>query len=281
MSNRIVVVGSKGFIGSSLISYLKLTGSAFLAISRDEFDLLNEKKCKEISNILLPTDVIVFSSAVTPARSSKDVTNSMLMLQNFIDSVSSLTLAGFVLISSDSVYGDFQGMVNESYPYNPNTFHGLSQVAREIILNSSSLKSKTILRLCAVYGKGDTHNSYGPNRCVTQLINKEPIKVFGSVLNVRDHIYIQDVVKIIGLIAQSKISGIFNVASGYTYSFREVALACKDIFRANSIIEFVGSEGPILKKIIDVSKIQELSLDLIPCNLETGLTQWKLQEGKI
>lgn len=276
MSERLVVVGGRGFIGSSLVSYLKQNHIPFLSIARNEFDLLNKNDCEAIRKILLPTDVIVFCSAITPARSSKDVIDSILMLQNFIDAISNLTIKGFVLISSDAVYGDFHGIINEESPYNPNTLHGLTQVAREIIFNTSHLEHKSILRLCAVFGPGDTHNSYGPNRFVNQIRHNSSIKVLGLGANVRDHLYIVDAVKIIALFALSHISGVFNLASGFTLSFKEVAMACREEFSPNTLIEFVGSEGPIFHKIIDVTRLRNLSLGHTPKNFDLGLAQWRV-----
>lgn len=276
MSERLVVVGGKGFIGGSLVSHLKRNRLAFLSITRDEFDLLNKNDCKAIRNILLPTDVIVFCSAITPARSSEDVVDSILMLQNFIDAISNLAIKSFTLISSDAVYGDFHGTIDEESPYNPNTFHGLTQVAREIILNTSYLEHKSILRLCAVFGPGDTHNSYGPNRFVNQIRNNNSITVLGLGANKRDHLYIDDAVKIIALFALSNISGVFNLASGFTRSFKEVAMACRQEFSPNAAIEFVGSEGPIFHKIIDVTRLRNLSLGHTPKSFELGLAQWRV-----
>lgn len=276
MSERLVVVGGKGFIGGSLVSHLKRNHIAFLSITRDEFDLLNKNDCKAICNILLPTDVIVFCSAITPARSSKDVIDSILMLQNFIDAISNLAIKGFILISSDAVYGDFHGTIDEESPYSPSTFHGLTQVAREIILNTSYLEHKSILRLCAVFGPGDTHNSYGPNRFVNQIRNNDLITVLGLGANKRDHLYIDDAVKIIALFALANISGVFNLASGFTLSFKEVAMACRQEFSPNAAIEFVGSEGPIFDKIIDVTRLRNLSLGHTPKSFELGLAQWRV-----
>jgi len=281
-TKRIVVVGGKGFIGSSLVSHLEAVKFPTLLISRSEFDLLNKDDCEAISAILLPTDIIVFASAITPARSPKDVIDSMSMLHNFLIAVSGNALDGFVLVSSDAVYGDFDGSVSENSPRNPNTFHGLAQLAREMILDSSHIGRKVILRLCAVYGPGDTHNSYGPNRFISQIINKEPIKVLGSGLNRRDHIYIEDVVRLIVAVAQSGVSGTFNLASGVTYSFRDVAMACKEEFGQRSPIEYVGSEGFITNRIINVNRIRDFSEDSILRPLNLGLKQWKVhQESQI
>ena len=44
-------------------------------------------------------------------------------------------------------------------------------------------KNLTILRPTLIYGFGDTHNSYGPNRFFNQIIEKREINIFGEGLD--------------------------------------------------------------------------------------------------
>ena len=53
-------------------------------------------------------------------------------------------------------------------------------------------KNLCIVRPTLVYGEGDPHNGYGPNRFI-KLIKKKPIELFGRGEELRDHVWINDV----------------------------------------------------------------------------------------
>ena len=274
---RVVVVGCNGFIGKALLRHLDTHKISSVGFSKEEFNLLETSTSKKIESVLQRDDHVVFTSAIAPSRSPKDVQNTIKMADTFCLSLTNLNIKQVVLISSDSVYGDKSGLIDENSPCDPNSYHGLAQLSREIIFKNSAIKNLAILRLCAVYGSGDTHNGYGPNRFVSQILNSESIKVFGNGINRRDHIYISDVIDLIIKTITSNFSGILNVVSGKSYAFSDVAEKCKHIFNPNSIIEFNGFEGDIIAKNFDNSKIGENFPDFKALNLDSGLTYWKSQ----
>jgi nucleoside-diphosphate-sugar epimerase len=134
-----------------------------------------------------------------------------------------------------------------------------------------------ILRVCAVYGEGDTHNGYGPNRFINQIKNSETIKVFGEGLNFRDHIHINDVVNLIIRSLKTNFTGTLNIVTGKSYSFHDVAEKCRSIFSPQTKIENSGTEGEIIVKSFDISKINETFPDFTAMNLDAGLALCKKQ----
>jgi nucleoside-diphosphate-sugar epimerase len=274
-SFRVVVVGCNGFIGKALTAELSKLGINHVGLSKEEFNLLDERVSEKLKKIIQPTDHIVFTSAIAPSKSPADVQKSIKMVETFTSALADNPCKQVVLISSDAVYGDRSGMLDEKSPCNPNSFHGLAQLSREIVFQDQIGLNLAILRVCAVYGNGDTHNGYGPNRFLRQIENSEPIRIFGEGLNVRDHICIEDVVKIVINSIEINFSGILNVVSGYSYTFMEVAQKCKKIFSPSSHIEKQGSEGEILIKQFNASQIQELFPDIKTTDLDTGLSNWK------
>jgi nucleoside-diphosphate-sugar epimerase len=80
-----------------------------------------------------------------------------------------------------------------------------------------------VLRPCAVYGAGDTHNSYGPNRFLRTAIEQKKITLFGAGEEQRDHLFIGDLTQIIRLCLLHRSTGVLNVVSGSSVSFRNVA----------------------------------------------------------
>jgi UDP-glucose 4-epimerase len=274
---RVVVVGCNGFIGGAVAKELNNLGIETLGISKEDFNLLEETTSLKLNRILREDDQIVFTSAIAPSKSAKDVRKSIKMAEVFCNSISELNIKQVILISSDAVYGDKAGLFNELSSCDPNSFHGLAQLSREIVLRNGKIKNLAILRLCAVYGEGDTHNGYGPNRFINQIRNSESIKVFGDGLNFRDHIHIDDVVNLIIRSLKTNLSGALNVVSGKSYSFRDVAEKCQKIFNPQTEIENSGDEGEIIVKSFDNSKICETFPDFTAKDLVSGLMHWKKQ----
>ena len=274
---RVVVVGCNGFIGSSVIKALSNLGIENLGIAKEDYNLLEEYTSSKLNKILKEDDQIVFTSAIAPSKSAQDVRKSIKMAEVFCNSISELNIKQVILISSDSVYGDKSGLFNELSSCDPNSFHGLAQLSREVVLRNSSIKNLAILRVCAVYGEGDTHNGYGPNRFINQIRNSEGIKVFGEGLNFRDHIHIDDVVNLIIRSLKNNLSGTLNVVSGKSYSFRDVAEKCREIFNPQAEIYNSGSEGEIVMKSFDNSRISETFPDFTAIDLLSGLARWKKQ----
>jgi UDP-glucose 4-epimerase len=274
---RIVVVGCNGFIGRAVVDELNSLGIESIGIAKEDFDLLEDTTSSKLKGLLRENDQIVFTSAIAPSKCAEDVRKSIKMAEVFCNSLSELNIKQVVLISSDSVYGNKGGLFNELSACDPNSFHGLAQLSREVILQNSNIKNLAILRVCQVYGEGDTHNGYGPNRFFGQIKNSEPIKVFGEGLNVRDHIHINDVVKLIIRSLKTNFSGTLNIATGKSYSFLDVAEKCRSIFSPQTKIEYSGTEDEIFVKGFDISKINETFPDFTAMNLDAGLAFWKKQ----
>jgi nucleoside-diphosphate-sugar epimerase len=272
---RVVVVGCNGFIGKAVINELNSLGIENIGIAKEEFNLLEDTTSLKLKGVLRENDQIVFTSAIAPSKSAEDVRKSIKISEVFCNSLSELNIKQVVLISSDSVYGDKGGLFNELSSCDPNSFHGLAQLSREVILQNSNIKNLAILRVCPVYGEGDTHNGYGPNRFINQIRNSEEIEIFGEGLNFRDHIYIDDVVNLIIRSLKSNFVGTLNIVSGKSYSFSDVADKCRTIFSPLSKIRNSGIEGEIIIKGFDISKINETFPDFKAMNLADGLALWK------
>jgi UDP-glucose 4-epimerase len=274
---RVVVIGCNGFIGNAVMAELNNLGIENIGLSKEDFNLLDDSTSFKLREILKKNDHVVFTSAIAPSKSAEDVSKSLKMAEVFCKSLDDLELEQVILISSDSVYGDRSGLFNEESACNPNSFHGLSQLSREIVFQNFNVKNLAILRICAVYGEGDTHNGYGPNRFINQLKKSEPINLFGEGQNFRDHIHINDVVELTIRCIKTNFTGTLNIVSGKSYSFLEVAEKCKMAFNSDAQIRKSGTEGPIIIKSFDNSKICVTFPDFTAMNLENGLVLWRSQ----
>jgi nucleoside-diphosphate-sugar epimerase len=132
-------------------------------------------------------------------------------------------LAQIVNIGSDAIYADGPVPLAEDSPTAPTTLHGVMHLAREIVLREAVTAPLVLLRPSLLYGAGDPHNGYGPNRFRRLAVKGEPITLFGEGEERRDHVLIDDLAELVRLVLCRRSSGVLNVASGEAVSFRAVA----------------------------------------------------------
>src|SRR5207249_12306688 len=111
----------------------------------------------------------------------------------------------------------------------PTTLYGLMHLMRERMMLVAARAPVMILRPCAMYGAGDTHNSYGLNRFMRTALKDRQIQLFGQGEEQRDHLHVEDCARLIELCLQQRHAGILNVATGHAVSFMEVARTVAEI----------------------------------------------------
>jgi nucleoside-diphosphate-sugar epimerase len=79
-----------------------------------------------------------------------------------------------------------------------------------------------IVRPTAVFGPGDTHNSYGPNRFVRTAIADHTVRLFGRGEELRDHLFIDDLTRILCDLGATDAIGVLNIATGTSRSFGSI-----------------------------------------------------------
>ncbi len=233
--NRVVVIGSNGFIGNKICQRLRLDGIDILPLSREDIDLEDPKASSKISSLLLPNDVVVAAAAKAPARSLDDLSTNTRIMTAMCNAFKTTKIAHLINISSDAVYGDEPLPLSETSIVSPGSIHGIMHMTRELVL--SELQCPFLhVRPTLVYGPGDPHNGYGPNQFLRLALAGETIKLFGEGEERRDHIFIDDVVEIIVLAILHRSFGVINAVTGSVLSFREIA---------SMIIERTGSSSMI------------------------------------
>ena len=129
------------------------------------------------------------------------------------------------------------------------------------------------LPLKAIYGFGDTHNSYGPNRFARQALDSGEITVFGAGEATRDHVAIADVADVIIRAVASRQAGIVNVASGQSISFSDLAGLVRDAAPAGTRVVVAGSESSPTFRTYDISGLARRFPDLVPTGPAEGVQQ--------
>ena len=259
--NRVVIIGGSGFVGKRLEQFLLQKKVSVVSLSSKECDLLSKDCGSKLKTILLDGDIVVFASALTPDKGKDEhaFMKNISMVYSFAAVLAQKKIAHLVYISSDTVYGDEVNPITENTPATAPSFYGMAHRAREMILESVTRTSQipyVILRPCALYGSGDTHNSYGPNRFLKSARETGVISLFGAGEEKRDHLFIDDFCSIIFEAIVAKKVGILNACTGTSISFYEVALQIQRYLGTVSIQPSERS-GSIIHRHFDALQLRQ------------------------
>ena len=251
---RLVILGASGFIGSNIEREARSRGWDTLPLSSAVLDLTLSGAAKQLRRRLRPADVIVHSSAVAPSKSVAEVTRNLVMTQAVSEALDGSAVSQLIVMSSDAVYADSSGVISELTPAAPDSFHGFMSLGRELICETIPDVLLTTFRMPPVYGLGDTHDSYGPNRFIRQAVQERKIKLFGAGAARRDHVSVKDVAAIVVAAAEQQIPGIFNLASGKSESFHSVATLVAETIPGTKL-EITGDESAPTFRHFDISNL--------------------------
>jgi nucleoside-diphosphate-sugar epimerase len=254
---RVVVLGPGGFLGRRLLAACAAAGVEATGLGSRDLDLTNPSAGAQLAQRLRPADALVFLAALTPdkGRDSSTLMRNLAMGRAVCEATQSVKLAQLIYASSDAVYSFAMTLINEETPAVPTDLYGAMHRTRELMLGAEAKAPLAVLRLTAIYGADDTHNSYGPNRFARQALKDGRIALFGNGEETRDHLYVDDAVDLILKIALHGSTGLLNLATGKSESFRSVA----DLVAAQSgrPVEVVPSarQNPATHRHFDVTNL--------------------------
>jgi len=273
---RVVILGANGFVPRALDAALRAGGLSTLAVGRSTIDLTATDAPARLSALLCPDDVVVMTAALTPEK-GRDVgtlIKNLRMVETLSAAVKAGTCAHIIYISSDAVYSFADPVISERTPPAPADLYGIMHLAREMTLRETAEKAGIpfcILRSCAIYGFGDTHNSYGPNRFIRTALERGVIQVFGAGEETRDHVFIGDVVSIIKSVAERCSVGLMNLVGGQSISFGLLADTVASILNSNIAVESLPRSGPITHRSFDVDRMRMDLPEHRPTSIDTGI----------
>lgn len=275
--SRVVVLGAHGFVGSTSVNCLLKNKIPVVALGRNEIDLLAKDASNKLTKILQPEDVLVITSAKAPCKNYSMLGDNINMLSPICEALVNQPVAQVIYISSDAVYADANGKLNEACATAPASLHGVMHLARELMLQSVvEAKSLAILRPSLLYGAQDPHNGYGPNQFYRLAAAQKVISLFGGGEEQRDHVYIEDVANIIYLCLVHRSYGIVNIATGDLSSFYEIAQQIKQLFDHPVEIKMQPRKGPMPHngyRAFDITACQHAFPEFQYTALKQGLLQ--------
>jgi len=275
----IVVLGG-GFLGKNIISYFKKKYHHVNLIDRKICDLLDLKKLSILFKSIPPSSTFVISAAITRLTSNDNGSydKNIKIIENFLKVIPS-SAKHVIFFSTVDVYGlDPILPISELNSVNPNDFYAKAKLDSEIILKKEAgIKgfNLTILRLCGVYGKGDTSKST-INRLVSSAIDGRRINITSYPDIERDFILVDDISRIVEKIVDNKIIGIFNIATGKSQTIYAIAKKIVSTlnFKVDINIQNKIEGNRVLKLQFNTSSLSNKFKDFRMTSIDDGLVHY-------
>lgn len=280
-SNRTVVLGARGFIGSALVRRIEAAGAIAVGIGSRELDLAMPGATEQLASLLMPGDAVVFASCITPDRGRDLATmmRNLAMGQHAVEALARTPVAYVLYFSSDAVYGESNERIDRDTKADPDTLYGVMHLAREVMLKAGLNAPLGILRPTLVYGAGDTHNAYGPNRFRRTAEKGGSITLIGEGEEMRDHILIDDLVDLAMRMLQQRASVTLLGATGRSTSFADVARLVAAQFAPPATIQLTPRQRPVTHRRFDIGATRALFPDIDFTPIEVGIARVHVARG--
>jgi dTDP-glucose 4,6-dehydratase len=284
---KVLVTGGAGFIGSNYVRRVldgslngisaitvldKLTYAGTLtnlqALPKNSFQFIQGDICDtKLVNDLIPgfDSVINFAAEShvdrSIAGSREFVQTNVLGVQNLLDAAKNAGTQRFVHISTDEVYGTIaEGSWPETDPLLPNSPYAASKAAADLLVRSYHRTHGMDVRITRC------SNNYGPNQFpekviplfVTNLLEGKKVPVYGSGVNVRDWLHVDDHCKgIHAVLTKGKAGEIYNIGGGLELTNMELTEKILHAFgKGSESIEYVEDrKGHDLRYSVDWTRI--------------------------
>jgi len=232
-------------------------------------DILDESLALKVTEGI---DVIVHLAANTGVGPSvedprKDCVTNVIGVLNYLEGARHNSVKRFVFASSGAPVGECTPPIHEELPAHPVSPYGASKLAGEGYCSAyfRSFGVETVaLRFGNVYGPGSGHKSSVVAKFIKQAMNGETLEIYGDGSQTRDFIYIEDLVRAIGLAASKEGVGgeIFQIATNKETTVGEMVEILLPILKEAGIgevplIHGEKRQGDVMRNFSDTSKARE------------------------
>lgn len=222
---HVLLLGGTGFIGGALVNRLHKEKVPVLVVGRADVGSLLQ---------VLPSysTVVHLASATTPGLSSEQPAleqSNIDLTRRLVECLSAQTETHLIYFSSGgTVYGNPARLpVTEEDTLAPMSPYGVAKAAQESVCQElrDIGHAVTILRPSNAYGPGQSlRDGFGLVRTMLEHAHMgTPLEIWGDGENVRDFVYIDDIVEAtVRLIQSPQDSGTYNLGSGKGHTINQV-----------------------------------------------------------
>jgi len=209
-----------------------------------DLDLSTSGSATVLEALLDLDDIVIVLAAIKKQLGdTPDVlAQNLAITMNLARAFAAKRVRRIVFFSSAAVYGeDVQhDLITENTPVQPTSFYGIGKfTAERILLKMTDGTPLLILRPALVYGPSEPGYYYGPSGFLQKALTGDPITLWGDGTELREFLHVDDVVDVARRLAESDATGVLNMVSGVSYTYRDAL---------NAITAIVGTPPVITSK---------------------------------
>jgi len=165
-------------------------------------------------------------------------------------------------------------IISEETYVDPDTYYSLSKLVTERLLQIGFAGGKNkliIMRPSTLYGPGETITPHTPSGFLNTYVNGGIVTLWGDGSELREFVFIDDMVRLVANIIESEFSGILNIGGGQPRSYKDALEIISKILDKDIEINSKPRTTEPVDKIYDLSSINLLFPDFQFTTLEKGL----------
>lgn len=273
MSERIIVTGGLGFMGSDFVRYLFETYPDIQVLNLDKMtyaanpanvahvaknknylflkaDISDSQAVNKAFKSFKPDYVVSFAAETHVDRSILDpqafIKTDILGTQTLLDAARKYGLKRYLQISTDEVYGSIKkGSFTELSSLEPNSPYSASKAGGDLLARAYHETYKLpvlITRSC---------NNFGPHQYpekviplfITNLLEGKKVPLYGDGRNVRTWIYVRDHSRAVDhVLRKGKVGEVYNIGTSVEVENKQLT---------NKILELVGAKSDMIERVAD------------------------------
>jgi UDP-glucose 4-epimerase len=264
---KILITGSKGFVGKHLTISLEKKYKIVSYDLIDGQDIFDEKLLnKSLNNV----DVVIHLAAFVSGIESWDkpeeyLLNNGIGTYKVIKSAIKKRVKKIIIFSSAAVYGD------------PLTPYGASKIFAETIAKSYKDQIEiVIVRPFNIYGKGQ-NPAYGYviHNFANGIKNNKQIEIFGTGVQTRDFILINDIVNTIEKLIKIKSPNkAIDLGTGNSIKIINLANLVGNVLNMKYNVIYSKARNELLESEANIKDLQNIGIDVSKfTKLEDGLKE--------
>ena len=284
---KILILGSEGFVGHNLVEGLSKNHEIFCAdmittsihSNYTKFDVTDSSSVlNTIKDVDVVIDLVAHSLVSSIEGPAKNAEVNIIGLLNILDACIQNKIKKIIFTSASSLIGEPQTpRVSESHIATPKTAYGISKLASEHYLrlyHELYGLDYVIFRFFNIYGP------YQKNGLIPSLFSRisqmQPLTVFGKGDQIRDYVFIQDIIPFFEKAATTNIGDnkIFNMGTGKGNSILDVIDIMSERMGLKPEIEFKEPRpGEIGNFVSDPTILESVFGNVPSTGIQEGIKQ--------
>ncbi|MBI2870539.1 MAG: NAD(P)-dependent oxidoreductase [Candidatus Omnitrophica bacterium] len=260
--HKILLLGHTGFVGHALAAAFQNRGVEVEGVASHDMDLTQGESVDRLLPRVDGKTILVVAAAARPEtdKGRGSAQANIEIAAHVARLIETASLEKCVYLSTASVYGEggSDRPITEESPVSPHSEYAAAKCEGERLLQEATSRAYAplvMVRPCRIFGAGDTQATYGPSRFVETIIHERHVQLYGDGNELRDGVFVRDAARAIVELSLGVHQGVFNLATGRSFSFREAVDCLRGIVPYGFEVIQKQRTGPLFNQHFDVTRL--------------------------